>query len=65
MIHTNKGVRALQKALGEGLSSQNSGKLRITLAAGETLESISVRWPSGKKSTHTVKESATLISLTE
>ena len=65
MIHTNKGVRALQKALGEGLSSQNSGDLRITLAADETLESLSVRWPSGNKSTHPVKESATLISLTE
>lgn len=64
-IKTSKGTRALQKALGVGLSSQNSSKLCITLAADETLEKISVRWPSGKVSTHSIEGSAPLISLTE
>jgi hypothetical protein len=37
-----------RKSIGEGLAAQNSGRIRVTLAEGETLKSLSVRWPSGK-----------------
>ena len=65
MIKTNKGSRVFQKAIGQGLSSQNSNNLRITLAEDETLKSIAVRWPSGKVSTHQNDGSKPVISLTE
>ncbi|MFT6794734.1 MAG: hypothetical protein ACJAR1_002749 [Rubritalea sp.] len=45
---TDKTKRAYRKSIGEGLAAQNSGLMRVTLAEGETLQSLSVRWPSGK-----------------
>jgi len=45
---TDRGKRAYRKSIGEGLAAQNSGRIRVTLAEGETLQSLSVRWPSGK-----------------
>jgi hypothetical protein len=45
---TDKTKRVYRKSIGEGLAAQNSGRIRVTLAEGETLKSLSVRWPSGK-----------------
>jgi hypothetical protein len=40
-------TRVFRKSIGEGLGAQNAGCLRVTLAEGETLQRLSVRWPSG------------------
>ena len=48
---TNQRTRIFRKSIGEGLAAQNSGKIRVTLAEGEILKDLSVRWPSGKKTT--------------
>ncbi|MBC8149604.1 MAG: ASPIC/UnbV domain-containing protein [Verrucomicrobiaceae bacterium] len=48
---SNHRKRIFRKSIGEGLAAQNSGKIRVTLAEGETLKSLSVRWPSGKITT--------------
>lgn len=45
---TNKTKRVFRRSIGEGLAAQNSGRIRVTLAEGEKLKSLSVRWPSGK-----------------
>jgi len=45
---TDRRTRVFRKSIGEGLAAQNSGRIRVTLAEGETLQSLSVRWPSGK-----------------
>ncbi len=47
-VVTSKSKRAYRKSIGEGMAAQNSGRIRITLADGENLKSLSVRWPSGK-----------------
>ena len=44
---TDKGKRVYRKSIGEGLAAQNSGRIRVTLAKGEKLLNLSVRWPSG------------------
>jgi hypothetical protein len=44
---TDRGKRAYRKSIGEGLAAQNSGRIRVTLAKGEKLLNLSVRWPSG------------------
>ncbi len=63
--HTSNGTRAFQKALGEGLSSQNSPSIFITLAEGESLEKLTIRWPSGKVTPHPGTSEAGVISITE
>lgn len=50
-VTTNKTKRAYRKSIGEGMAAQNSGRIRVTLAEGENLMSLSVRWPSGKVTT--------------
>ena len=45
---TDKTKRVYRRSIGEGLAAQNSGRIRVTLAEGEVLQSLSVRWPSGK-----------------
>ena len=45
---TSKGKRVYRKSIGEGMAAQNSNRIRVTLAEGEKLMSLSVRWPSGK-----------------
>lgn len=45
---TDRRTTAYRRSIGEGNASQNSARLRVTLAEGEQLESLSVRWPSGK-----------------
>lgn len=44
---TSQRTRLFRKSIGEGLAAQNSGRIRITLAEGEELQEVSVRWPSG------------------
>lgn len=48
---SNHRTRVFRKSLGEGLAAQNSGSIRVTLAEGEQLQKLSVRWPSGKVTT--------------
>ena len=47
---TTKGTRLYRRRMGEGLSSQNSAAIRITLSPGETLKKVAVTWPSGRTS---------------
>lgn len=49
-VVTSSGRRAIRRSAGEGLASQNSSALRITLTPGESLREIEVRWPSGRTS---------------
>ncbi|MFN0126859.1 MAG: ASPIC/UnbV domain-containing protein [Verrucomicrobiales bacterium] len=51
-VITSSGRRAIRRSAGEGLASQNSAGLRITLSPGESVREIDVRWPSGRTSTH-------------
>ena len=53
---TSRGQRQYRRGIGEGLSSQNAAAIRVTLAADETLKSLSVRWPSGKVTNEAVPE---------
>lgn len=62
---TDRRTRAFRKSIGEGLAAQNSGRIRITLAEGETLEQIEVRWPSGKVSNVKPPSSASLLNISE
>ena len=64
-MKTNKGSRVFQKAIGQGLSSQNSSFIHLTLAGGETMESLTVRWPSGKVTIHQTNAPDSIISLIE
>ena len=45
---TTNGKRVYRKSIGEGNAAQNSGRTRVTLAEGEELLALSVKWPSGK-----------------
>jgi hypothetical protein len=45
---TDRRTRAFRKSIGEGLAAQNSERIRVTLAEGEELQELVVRWPSGK-----------------
>jgi hypothetical protein len=47
-VITDKTKRVYRRSIGEGMAAQNSGRIRVTLAEGEILQSLSVRWPSGK-----------------
>ena len=58
---TSKGQRVYRKSIGEGLSSQNSAAIRVTLGEGEELKKLKVRWPSGKVSEHEPSGGATNI----
>ena len=49
---TDKGRRLFRRSLGEGLASQNAAAIRVTLAPGEELRELQIRWPGGKLSTH-------------
>ncbi|MFT6794838.1 MAG: hypothetical protein ACJAR1_002854 [Rubritalea sp.] len=62
---TDKGSRVYRKSIGEGLAAQNSGRIRVTLAEGETLVSLSVRWPSGKLTKVSSRLSKPLIHIKE
>ena len=62
---TSKGGRVYRKSIGEGMAAQNSGRIRVTLAEGETLQSLSVRWPSGKVTKLTPVPGKSLIEIVE
>ncbi len=48
-VSTSRGERVYRRSLGEGLSAQNAGGVRVTLGEGELLEGIRIRWPSGRE----------------
>jgi len=50
-ISTSRGERVYRRSLGEGLSAQNAGGVRITLRKEEVLDSLRIRWPSGAETT--------------
>lgn len=47
-VVTDRNTRVFRKSVGEGLAAQNSGRIRVTLAEGEKIRNLAVRWPSGK-----------------
>jgi hypothetical protein len=47
-VVTSEHTRLFRKSIGEGLAAQNSGRIRVAIAKGDTLQKMSVRWPSGK-----------------
>ncbi len=46
-VTTSRGKRIYRRSAGEGLSSQNSAAIRVTLMEGESLDRVEVLWPSG------------------
>lgn len=64
-VETTKGSRVYRNALGEGLSSQNSKAIRLTLGENEILKSLEIRWPSGKVTKQVVEGAPRSISITE
>lgn len=64
-IETNLQKRAFRKSLGEGLSAQNSGFIPLTFAAGETVKSLTVQWPSCKVSKPELKPNAESLEVRE
>lgn len=44
--------RLYQVSSGEGFSSQNSRWIHVGLGAAEQIDSIDIKWPSGKRTTH-------------
>ena len=65
IAHTSKTKRAFRKNLGQGLSSQNSPSIFITVPPEDILEKITVHWPSGKITNHKPTATATAILITE
>jgi hypothetical protein len=47
---TDRSRQVLRRSIGEGLSTQNAGAIRIVVPPGEELQELSVRWPSGRES---------------
>ena len=62
---TSAGPRGFRRSAGEGLASQNAAVVRVTLAPAETLRELTVRWPSGRLTTHRPKASEKLLVLRE
>jgi hypothetical protein len=52
-------------AAGTGYYSQSTASTFFGSTESHALESFEIRWPSGKSSTHAIKDSAKLIVLTE
>ena len=65
IVHTSKTKRAFRKNLGQGLSSQNSPSIFITVPPEDSLEKITVNWPSGKITNYKPTSSKIVISITE
>ncbi len=65
IAHTSKTKRAFRKNLGQGLSSQNSPSIFITVPPKDSLENLTVHWPSGKITNYKPTGSETVISITE
>lgn len=62
---TSTGRRVFRRSIGEGLASQNAAGIRVTIAPGETLTELRVRWPSGKLTTRKIAESARAVEIGE
>ena len=62
---TTTGRRTFRRSAGEGLASQNAAGLRLTLAPGESLRELQIRWPSGRTSTHRPKPGDSTLRLQE
>ncbi|MGK0189726.1 MAG: hypothetical protein ACI9R3_005543 [Verrucomicrobiales bacterium] len=62
---TSNGKHVYRRSIGEGLSSQNAGAIRITLAPGDTLQNVIVHWPSGAVSNRVVEAATDAILLSE
>ena len=62
---TSKGEKIYRRSLGEGLASQNASPVRVTLAPGEELREIRVRWPSGSSTTIQPEAAATQLNVKE
>jgi len=62
---TDRGKRVYRKSIGEGMAAQNSGRIRVTLAEGEILQSLSVRWPSEKVTEITPVSGETAVTIDE
>lgn len=62
---SNQRSRIFRKSIGEGLAAQNSERIRVTLTPDEVLESLEVRWPSGKVSRSTPQPGQSLLRLRE
>ena len=52
MVRIGDQTRAFLRSCGEGLASQNSSWIPVSMGAAEFIDEISVRWPSGKVSNH-------------
>ena len=65
IVHTSKTKRAFRKNLGQGLSSQNSPSIFITVPPKDILEKITVHWPLGKITNYKPTSSKMVISITE
>lgn len=65
IAHTSKTKRAFRKNLGQGLSSQNSPSIFITVPPEDSLENLTVHWPSGKITNYKPTGSETVISIAE
>ena len=65
IAQTSKTKRAFQKTLGQGLSSQNSPSIFITVPPKDSLEKLTVHWPSGTLTNYKPTGSETAISITE
>ena len=65
IVHTSKTKRAFRKNLGQGLSSQNSPSIFITVPPEDSLEKITVHWPSRKITSYKPTSSKMVISITE
>ena len=65
IVHTSKTKRAFRKNLGQGLSSQNSPSIFITVPPKDILEKITVHWSSGKITNYKPTSSKMVISITE
>ena len=64
-VVTSKQTRLFRKTIGEGLAAQNTGRIRVAIAEGDTLEKLTVRWPSGKITEHVPTRYQSLIEITE
>jgi len=64
-VVTSGQTRLFRKSIGEGLAAQNSGRIRVAIADGDTLQKLSVRWPSGKITELVPTADQSLIEITE
>lgn len=62
---TSAGRRIFRRSMGEGLASQNAAAIRVTVAPGEELRELQIKWPSGKLTTHRPDPGARVLTIRE